>query len=233
MSITALKCPSCAADIQVDDEREYGFCSYCGSKIKTRDVVEIRYTGQIQINDKVSLEKQLEDGIAYLKMEDYYKAEKAFFGAIKDYPGSPEGYEMLINTLTRNQQLFLKENIERVTKLADKMLAVAPEDKKDYYMLFREQINIGFEKGMIQQQIDANLVKIGKCNKMIYENRLIFICALVLIVAVRILLPADIVFTYTFSLVAIATGSLFAHCLVRKKKLLKKNKVLEIELEKE
>lgn len=28
-----LKCPNCGADITLDDTREYGFCSYCGTKV--------------------------------------------------------------------------------------------------------------------------------------------------------------------------------------------------------
>ena len=28
-----LKCPNCGADITLDDTREFGFCSYCGTKV--------------------------------------------------------------------------------------------------------------------------------------------------------------------------------------------------------
>ena len=28
-----LKCPNCGADIALDDTREFGFCSYCGTKV--------------------------------------------------------------------------------------------------------------------------------------------------------------------------------------------------------
>lgn len=31
--IIALKCPECNGDIQLDDNREFGFCQYCGTKI--------------------------------------------------------------------------------------------------------------------------------------------------------------------------------------------------------
>ena len=29
-----LKCPNCSASISLDETREYGFCSYCGTKIQ-------------------------------------------------------------------------------------------------------------------------------------------------------------------------------------------------------
>lgn len=28
-----LKCPNCSANIELDDSKEIGFCSYCGTKI--------------------------------------------------------------------------------------------------------------------------------------------------------------------------------------------------------
>ena len=34
MSIVNVKCPNCGASIQLDSDREEGFCSYCGSKVK-------------------------------------------------------------------------------------------------------------------------------------------------------------------------------------------------------
>ena len=51
MSVKALKCPSCGADIELDDSREFGFCSYCGSRIQIGERVNINvnvkhdYTG--------------------------------------------------------------------------------------------------------------------------------------------------------------------------------------------
>lgn len=35
MKIIALKCPNCNADIELDQDREFGFCNYCGTKIMT------------------------------------------------------------------------------------------------------------------------------------------------------------------------------------------------------
>lgn len=44
MAIRALKCPSCGADITLDDSREYGFCSYCGSQIQVGEQVHVHVT---------------------------------------------------------------------------------------------------------------------------------------------------------------------------------------------
>lgn len=37
MSLIDVKCPNCGASIQLDDNREFGFCSYCGSKVQLQN----------------------------------------------------------------------------------------------------------------------------------------------------------------------------------------------------
>jgi len=38
MPLIALTCPNCQANIDLDDSREFGFCSYCGTKLIMQDV---------------------------------------------------------------------------------------------------------------------------------------------------------------------------------------------------
>lgn len=44
MAIRALKCPSCGADITLDDSREFGFCSYCGTQIQIGERINVHVT---------------------------------------------------------------------------------------------------------------------------------------------------------------------------------------------
>lgn len=37
MGMKSLKCPSCNENIEIDDSREFGFCSYCGTKIQINE----------------------------------------------------------------------------------------------------------------------------------------------------------------------------------------------------
>lgn len=39
MSIVNVKCSNCGASIQLDSDREEGFCSYCGSKVKVQEAI--------------------------------------------------------------------------------------------------------------------------------------------------------------------------------------------------
>ena len=82
MALKALKCPNCDANIQVDDNREYGFCTYCGAQIQIKEVVEVRQTADGDVIK--SFEKLVENGDAYIKFGDFYQAEMVFFEAIRE-----------------------------------------------------------------------------------------------------------------------------------------------------
>ncbi len=179
MALKVLKCPNCDANIQLDDDRDYGFCSYCGAQIQVKEIVEVRYTGEVQLKEDDGFEKQMEDGIAFIKMKDYHKAEQVFYRVINKHPGRAEGYEMLICTITRNHTLYIKENYDRVMKMAEKMVAVSSDERKNYYNNLYYKIIENFDRGMQEQSRQEALLKIGRLNKQMKENIIIFILSLV------------------------------------------------------
>ena len=48
MGFIAMRCPSCGADLQCENDREVWFCNYCGTKI-TREKTIVEHTGTINI----------------------------------------------------------------------------------------------------------------------------------------------------------------------------------------
>lgn len=54
MNFTVAKCPSCGANVQVDQNLEHAFCSYCGSKIIVQDAVQkIKIVGPVEMTGTV------------------------------------------------------------------------------------------------------------------------------------------------------------------------------------
>ena len=49
MALKALRCPQCGADIELDDSKEFGFCSSCGTKIMLHEVTEVRHSGEVKM----------------------------------------------------------------------------------------------------------------------------------------------------------------------------------------
>lgn len=63
MKIVPLKCPECNADITIDEDREFGFCSFCGTKIMVETVQ--RTSTKIDHSDEVAN--------LVLRMSEFYR----------------------------------------------------------------------------------------------------------------------------------------------------------------
>ena len=54
-----LKCPNCNATISIEDNREYGFCPYCGTKIQLVQTVKMIHEGTVNVSGIQSNEQVL------------------------------------------------------------------------------------------------------------------------------------------------------------------------------
>ena len=64
-----VKCPSCGAELTVkDDNRDFMFCEYCGTKVRLDDYQEThRYVNEAEVQ-RVKAEKELE--LKRIEMEE-------------------------------------------------------------------------------------------------------------------------------------------------------------------
>lgn len=58
MSFKAAKCPNCAGDLQVPDDRDNVKCMYCGSDIVVREVIQAA-VGGVNIENLLKLARHL------------------------------------------------------------------------------------------------------------------------------------------------------------------------------
>lgn len=77
MGFIKVSCPSCGANIDFDDSREFGFCNYCGTKIVQEKIV-VEHRGSVSIdrsNEIINLlkraEEKFENGL-FQESEDYF-----------------------------------------------------------------------------------------------------------------------------------------------------------------
>ncbi len=127
-NLNQMICPNCNAEITADDMQLFVYCRYCGVKIQTRDIVEVRY-----VNVAESLEKMVRDGDTFIKLEEYYHAEQKFREVIKQYPQQYAGYEGLIRTLTQNEKIFpLSHETELLRLLYEAEQLVSPGEKEAF-----------------------------------------------------------------------------------------------------
>lgn len=93
----ALNCPQCGAHLELDGNREYGFCQYCGAKI---DLISSR----VKVSGNVALDRSqeiLERAQALEKLDRRGEALEAYREMTQAYPSKWQGWWGVVVT-TRN-----------------------------------------------------------------------------------------------------------------------------------
>lgn len=103
-----LKCPNCNATITLDDTREFGFCSYCGTKLQLVQKVKIVHEGTVNVAGIKTKENQLETAKKMLDIGEYCEAKKIYEKIVKESPDCGEAWlnlAFLKNKVTVSQFL--------------------------------------------------------------------------------------------------------------------------------
>ena len=95
MSLIALKCPQCGADLEIDSDREFMYCEYCGTKV-LRDkhtTINNSYTKNVTNNVTYADGHEVHTADWYyntwqglLKRKRYDEAEELFETFKREYP---------------------------------------------------------------------------------------------------------------------------------------------------
>lgn len=83
MGFVTLNCPSCGANIQLDESREFGFCSYCGTKV-LQDKIVVEHRGSIAIEHKNEIDNLLLRAADMMNKRLYDDAER-YYNRVLDY----------------------------------------------------------------------------------------------------------------------------------------------------
>lgn len=138
MGMVALKCPACGADIQLDENREFGFCNYCGTKVMQEKIV-VEHKGTIIIDETEKINNLYKLARRQIQMNDYVKA-KEYYDQILII--NPEDWEASFFSIIGKVYLSTKGQVPvLVVELSNKIpvvinLAVAstdePAKRRDY-----------------------------------------------------------------------------------------------------
>lgn len=74
MGFIPMVCPQCGAQVQLDDSREFGFCSYCGTKI-VQDKVVVEHRGSVSIDHSAEINNFLCRANEFYQRHDTDNAE--------------------------------------------------------------------------------------------------------------------------------------------------------------
>lgn len=186
MTLKAMKCPNCNAEITADDMQLFVYCQYCGVKIQTRDIVEVRH-----VNVAESLEKMVMDGDTFIKLEEYYHAEQIFRKVIKQYPQQYAGYEGLIRTLTQNEKVFSLSHEKEMSRLLYEAGQLVSPGEKEAFDARRKKILEEFDakRAKLAQEQRAREIERERCAR---TERIIYsVCLFVAVFIIAFLIVIE------------------------------------------
>ncbi len=162
MAVVALKCPSCNGDIEFDDSREFGFCSFCGTKVMIQEEIQkikVIHTGSVVVDDSGKAANYLALASSALKNGNYGEAYDYYTKVLEL---DMKVYQAIFGKGLSAAYMSTSQN-PRINELFN-----ALEDVKDIVGLNAEGIPLRFE--MQTRVFDCAFGFYGKCNSDEYTS---------------------------------------------------------------
>lgn len=105
MKYEAVKCPSCGAQLQLDDSQATGFCMYCGNKFLVQDAIQrmkIELSGHVSMSGISTVENDIMLGKQCLEAKDWKKAFSNFQSAVSKQAENFDAWHGCLISLTQN-----------------------------------------------------------------------------------------------------------------------------------
>lgn len=135
MSIIALVCPQCGGKINIDNEYEFGFCSYCGTKIILKNN-EVVINLSVSQENPVTKESLFERAEIFLADENYSEAEEYFNRVLDIDPKFSKAYWGLLksklNVSTDGELIEKRKNIKGFAEYENAVKFGSDEEKIAY-----------------------------------------------------------------------------------------------------
>ena len=133
--MVAAKCTQCGSNIEVDNTKEAGICSHCGTAFITEKVIKNyntyvtqSVTKNIYGREKTEADEYLANGETFLTLKDWGKAIKAFGSAAEANPSNFRGWFGLARAETAG---FTDLSNSACIGHIEKALAVANDKEKE------------------------------------------------------------------------------------------------------
>jgi len=161
MPFVKVKCTSCGGEIQLDDEKESGFCLYCGTKVIYKEAIQ-----KIELVNLPKVENLMKLAIAAFTGRNYVEAIE-YYNRVLELDG--ENWEaILYKGFSRAWLSTLKESLIPVTIAnSERALAIARDKKQnnpDELDKIKVNIALQLEKwmnGLIVTMIKTNPPNFG------------------------------------------------------------------------
>lgn len=105
MGFKKLFCPNCGASVELDDSREFGFCTYCGTKI-VQDKLIVEHRGNVSVSGVADTDAILDRATLFLEDGKFPDALRYCERALDLNPRNADAYvlKLMAQTNTKKQE---------------------------------------------------------------------------------------------------------------------------------
>ena len=184
MGFIKLVCPNCGAAIELSEDREYGFCSYCGTKVM-QDKVVVEHRGKVSLSGIADVQSLLDRANLYIEDRRFDEAVKYCEKALDINPRNPEAYICKLMAQTRCKDTDEIKNSTKPLKFYDsykKAVRFASPEKARELISYNDQTVLNFssilnqkqqEVDEINKQMETLVAKVNKSSFWINHKKLL------------------------------------------------------------
>lgn len=143
-ALEALICPQCGGEVELDENQEYGFCKYCGTKVQNTNFKIIK--GEVKVVGNPTVEN-------YMKLADRYFYNFEYDEALDYYNKSleidPDNWKAVFRRGVCLSQLNDGNLLEKkyIKSSAESAIKIVEKDKKQQKKLNEIEVAIAYDIG--------------------------------------------------------------------------------------
>lgn len=143
MSLVPMKCPNCGASIMLDAANKEGFCSYCGSKLKTQEIVNrVKIDNTEDVDNYLALAEAAYEGKNTDEAYDYANM------ALELDAKNAQAWLLKVKVLELAAHTEFAKRSEESVACGNRVIALEPSLTEEVYLLW-----LSHAKGMLDYRI--------------------------------------------------------------------------------
>ncbi len=179
MGFIKLNCPNCGAIIQLNADKEFGFCSYCGTKV-VQDKIVIEHRGQISVDGIRNTNPFLERAFLFLEDGDFVNAAVYLEKVLDINPRCARAYIGKLLCQLRYRRIELLNTCQKPLDCFDlynKAIRFATPNELKEYQGYNEKTKQNYKKefNKKQSQIRYSINDVSNLNQYLETNKQEFI----------------------------------------------------------
>ena len=158
MGFIKLSCPNCGAAIELSEDREFGFCTYCGTKV-LQDKVVIEHRGKVSVSGVADVQALLDRAILFLEDNQFDKALEYCERILDIDPRNANAYIAKLMSQTHCNQI---ENLSKCEKPLNKYssynraVRFAPSDMKAKLNACKDQSVLNYQEALKKKNAELD-----------------------------------------------------------------------------